>query len=350
MQLILKEIEYILEPIFKSAVRLLELGIPESSKELTDKHISKAIKEYESKVRKIFRVVPDLIGMRGLVEECGKVMDVEEHQIRTFLAKGINFFENKGLLLRVETPEIQLQLSPEYKLLITPLGICFLYCYHRGLLDLSKNFDDNILHVNRFLGHVYNELVKARINETLSGQRAPLNKQQVAISLLLLLSQSVTRDKAFRIMKDAFERESLLTNLTKALNKIGEEVFNKRDLFPAERVTDYAIRRSGDAADLRGKMVDRYVKESVKEEDNLYFRGAKEDELSFIVTRVAESIKQEEERDGASYSGNVIKLIEGHIKDRGFLFPPYIRMKFIAHEIRTDYLQRLAGLFRKKLR
>ena len=338
-----REVESILEPIFSSTLESLGLRTAMDSKDLERPDLLKILKKYNT--RKIFRAVKNLIDRRRIRQ---KIMEEYENRFRVEeIDSSINVIVDQGLALRIETPEMELQLSPTYKLLITPLGVCFLYCYRNGLVDLTESLKKNISYAQQFLGSVYNEFMESEIQNSLHEREVALNKKEIAISLLLLLVQAISRKRALRISKS--EREAALSELTKTINRICEKVFNESALFPDPQETHNAIRRTTGTRGLENKILDLYAKLSLEDEDVLYFKPRNDGDLLSIIGKVCEGLKKEEMKDNASYGENAVKLIDKHIKDRNFLLVPWIRRKFLDKEAETLYLQKLTGLFKRSL-
>ena len=337
-----KEIESILEPIFRSTVESLGLKIPLDSENLQRDDLLKVLKGYDT--RKVFRITADLIdtGEIGKIvaEQQGGEIAVDEMNAK------IKVFVDSKLVLPIETPETKFQLSPTFKLLITPLGISFLYCFRRGLF-IGKNLDESISSAERLLGSIHEDFVENGVRKSLLETQAALNKKEIAISLLLLLSQALNPDRSLKISKA--QRQAFLSRLTKSLNRIGEKVFDESELFRDAQDTDNAIRRSTGVSGLEGKMSGLYSKRSSGDRDILYFEYKNDKELISIVSRVCDSIKEEEKNKNGTCGKNVIELIDRHIRDRNSLFPPWIRRKFLDRNAETVYLQKLMGIFKRNL-
>lgn len=334
------EIELILEPSFRSTVESLDIKIPSDSTDLAREDLLKVLKRYNT--RKVFRVIKDLIDrrkIREIVEE-QRGEDIGANEIDTKIRRLVD----KRLLLRLETPEMKLQISPTYNLLITPLGICFLYCYRKGMFP-GRSLEGNISHAQELLGAIYEEFIEDEAKKSLLEMKVSLNKKEMAISILLLLSQALNHDKALKLSKS--ERQLSLDRLTKSLNIIGEKLFDESKLLKDAQETDNAIRRSTGVSGLEGKMSGLYCKVSSADEDRIYFKCSNEEQLGFIVSRLSNSVKDEEKKNDTTYRESVIELIDEHIRDRTSLFSPWIRRKFLKHDAETTYLNKLMALFKR---
>lgn len=345
-----EDIEHILKPVLRSTRELLQLPIPDSLEEITLKHELDMIEQYNKEATRIFQITPRLIGLRSLIENYTAKMHIDENheRVANLLAK-INLFVDENLLLKIEVPEARLQLSPDFKLLITPLGILFLHCYYSkpSLLRKRLNFDDLLFHANQLLGSAYNYFMVDRISYYLNQTKSNFNKREIVLTLFLMLSQATSPERAIKLGKPADG------DLLVPLRYISNAVFTEEpDLFTNRGAVDNAIRRSTGAGALQGKTSMLFVKEETQDKSGylLYF-DAKEarDALSFITRRLFESVKAFEEKDGNPYWERILDLVDKHVNDRNLIFESkhYIREKILLNPgVTTVYLRNLFRVMR----
>ena len=347
------DVTYILEPVLRNTKELLQLPIPDELKEITLKHQLEMVEKYDKEATKIYQITPELIGIRALIENYTQQMHIDESddRVNNLLTK-IDLFVKGNLLLKVEVPETRLQLSPDFKLLIAPLGILFLHCFYSKPPPLRKNltFSSFLLHANQLLGSVYNHFMLNRVSDYLNQAKANLNKREIVLTLFLLLSQATSPGRAIRLGKPA--NGDLLVPLRYVANAVFPE---EPQLFPDRGAVDNAVRRSTGAGGLQGKTSMLFFKEETEDKSGylLYFHLARvnreRDHLSFVVHRLFESTKTFEEREGNPYRKRVIELVDKHVNDRNLIFEskPYVRQKILLNpSITTDYLRILFGIMK----
>lgn len=340
-----EDVEHILKPIFRQTRELLQLPIPLSLEQLSLKHELDMIEKYDKEATKIFQITPKLVGRRNLIENYMTRMHIDENDERVINLKAkIDLFIQKNILLKIEVPQAKIQLSPDFKLLITPLGIVFLHRYYSKSFHSKQglNFNDVLFEANQMLGSVYNQFIVSRISDYLDQAKSNLTKREIVLTLFLILSQAISPDRAIKVGKPANG------DLLVPLKCISKAVFTEEaQLFPDKAAVDNAIRRSTGATGLQGKTSMLFVKKEIPEKRGylLYFRLEKEREnLSFIIHRLFESIKSFEEKEGYPYRERIMKLVDKHLNDRNLIFEskPYVRQKILLNPgITTDYLRSL---------
>ena len=345
MQLEKDDFEYVFEPVLKKSKELLQLSLPENLIELSLKHEKDMIEKFGNEATKIFQIVPALIGKRDLIEiyKDSKSIDDNDENVTEFIDR-IDLFTEEDLLLRIRTQETRLKMSPDSKLLITPLGILFLHCYYSmESLKVDLKFEDVLIRANELLGTASNSFAVDRISYYLDQASSPFNKKEIVLTIFLLLSQATSSARAIVLEKPPNG------NLLEPLTYIAKSIFQEEpELFSKVSLVG-TIRRSTGASGLQGKTSMLFVKSEPEDKTGywLYFDLARSDKrvsIQIIIDKLLKSIKIFEERDDKPYRKRTIRLVDAHVGNRNLIFKskPYIREKLLSQfNINTMYLERL---------
>lgn len=345
------DVEYVLKRILDSSKELLGLPISEDPDTLIlQMDINEMIEVFDREATKIYSKASQFVDVETVINGYLNHLGLENTQETSNIVLSIvDFFEEKGLLLKIEVPEAGLRLKSAFRLLITPLGIIFLRCFQEMPPTPTKAVDfENIFSTaNQFLGTAYNEYICNRTSNYLEKMKAAFSKQEVTIALFLLLSQAVSRERSVKIGKKPANGE-----LFTSLRIIGNKVYGDPTIFSNITDADGAIRRSTGATSLQAKTLSKYVKERCKEESVhlLFFDLRDNNDLSFIINRLFKSIEKHEKQDKEQYRKRVIELIDSHINDRNLIFEskPYVREKLLTvPSIETIYLNNILRIMKQ---
>ena len=347
----LDDVQYILEPVFDSSKKLLSLPVSkDQGTHILQIDINETIETFDREATKIYSKASQFIDVETIISNYLTHLGLDKTEESTsIILCTIDLFVEKGLLVKIEVPETDLRLSSAFRLLITPLGIVFLRCCQETW-PISINglkFEDVFLSASQFLGSAYNDYIGNRISKFLEKMKAALSKQEVALTLFLLVSQAVSRERAVRIETRPADGE-----LYTSLRLIGERVYGDATIFSNINAVDGAIRRSTGAISLQAKTLNMYVKEPRKGEKGhlLFFDLRNDSDITFIVNRLFESIKRHEKQDGEQFCKRVVELLDRHISDRNLVFEskPYVRERLLTNpSIETIYLNSLLRIVKQ---
>jgi len=347
-----KYIEFILKPIFNRCKQLLSLEVPENIEEISTDKERDIIAKYEKEITKIYKLTPNLLSFQELIQTyCSMTKIVDLNNIRDDFLQKVDLFTKGGLLIKIEMVEKNIQLIPETKLLITPLGIAFLLVYYleSKLTEASLEYYSILFQSTQRLGLAYSYFLRERIMDSLKQSRMNLTKNEIVIALLLILAQAVSPDHAIKLKKPADG------DLLVPLSYIGNYIFGDRNqLFADVTSVDGAIRRTTGAGALEGKIHPFYKKEDIDKKGYLVFfqieKETEEEILNFIIGQLMKSVKTFEESYRIPYSQKVLELVDRHASDRNVIFQgkTYVRESLLVNpNISATYLQMVKRIFSK---
>lgn len=340
-----EDFDFVFEPILRNSKELLELPLPDNLEELAIKHNIGTIDKYGKEATRIYQIVPTLIGIQDIVEGYtnAKGIDENDESVSNLLDR-IERFAKENLLLKIQTAGARLKISPDFKLMMTPLGITLMHCYLSQSSETAVELKDILIHANELLGTAFNSFVIDRVSYYLEQTRSLFNKKEIVLSIFLLLSQATSRERAIRLGRPANG------NLLEPLQYIANGLFPEEpELFSKASTVEGAIRRSTGASGLEGKTSMLFVKDELEDKTGylVYYNldeTKRANSLLLLVSKLLKSIKAFEENENKPYRERTLRLVDNHVGNRNLVFrsKPYIREKLLKQpNINTSYLENL---------
>lgn len=340
-----EDIYFILMPILNQTKKLISLSLPDDLKKISEVDEIDLISTYNRETTKIYKILFNLIGQKELYQKYKSKLTIQEE---VFYNK-IELLSKVGFLIQLETSETGLQLEPDIKLLITPLGIIFISTFlneQKQTID-SINLNKLLIITRNKLGKAYNNYLSKRIIESLRKSESNLSKKEIIIALFLLMVEAISPERAVRSNKPVDE------NLRIPISFIGNRIFiEDEQLFPVATSLDNAIRASTGVSGLEGKTLGLYNKKTHDGvEYHLFFQLNKNgliQNLSYLVHRISESIRTHERNDRVMYLERLIDIFNEHCLNRNLIFEnkAYLRHSLLLDtSISAPYLTTLRSLF-----
>lgn len=303
---------------------------------------SNIIYRYYIDSTKIFRYFDLLVSKQDLLEYY-KELQLAEDDIQK-ISDTLNMFIEYKLIIRLSKKDMDYYPYESEKYIITPVGTYFLInslkLFEKGYdtINFTQVFNDAIEN----MGISFNKLILERIKENLKSIGSNLNKQEIVFVLYLLLTESISKDKAIHLARPVNR------DLTIPLNYISNYVFDVT-LFDSRTIDEW-IRRTTSSSGLRAKVFNKYNKEDMKDINGyLIYLDLEEEIIGKFMNQIIKAIENINDKDSIVYYKKIVSLIDTYINEQSILYGvnPQISYKIIKHRITTLYLTRILSLFKQ---
>lgn len=212
------------------------------------------------------------------------------------------------------------------QLIINQLGIMLLKELLTIDFENETEFDlvDLIPKVKENLGKIWNELIENRVTRFFQWRKKPLNKKEIVISLLILLTNTTSKNNGLLFLKegDAPTAFKLIDELLNATRIIHKTIFGEKTqpaIISSSQSFIDAIQSTTGAEGLQGKFPYYYNKEKIDQVSHKIYFDLQDPELNLeglreILFRISESLPSDRHRS------NVLQLIEECVNNPFFLF------------------------------